>query len=80
MLLVVVVSVKCTELRDKKYEYERRQEELTQLIAYEENRAEEIKEYETYTQTKAYVEEIARDRLGLVYEGEILFRDENQNK
>ena len=34
-------------------------------------------EYETYTQTKKYIEEVARDKLGLVYEGEILFKDEN---
>lgn len=80
LMLVVVVSVKCTELRGKKYEYELRRNELNELIEYEEARAQEIKEFETYTQTKAYVEEIARDKLGLVYEGEILFRDENQSK
>ena len=37
----------------------------------------EIEEYEKYTQTKKYIEEVARDKLGLVYEGEILFKDEN---
>ena len=30
-----------------------------------------------YTQTKAYVEEVAKDKLGLVYEGEILFKEDN---
>ena len=79
-MLVTVISVKCYELREKRSEYLARQAQLTADIAYEENRAIEIKEYETYTQTKAYVEEVARDRLGLVYEGEILFRDESQNK
>ena len=37
----------------------------------------EIEEFEKYTHTKKYIEEVARDRLGLVYEGEILFKDEN---
>ena len=51
-------------------------EELEQIVA-EEERAKEIEEFEKYTQTKKYVEEVARDKLGLVYEGEILFKDEN---
>lgn len=79
-LLLVVVSVKSYELRQKRSEYIAREEELTQAISYEEDRANSIAEYETYTKTKAYVEEVARDKLGLVYEGEILFRDENQSK
>ena len=37
----------------------------------------EIKEYEKYTQTKQYIEEVAKDKLGLVHEGEILFKDDN---
>ena len=48
-----------------------------ELIAAEEERALEIEEFEKYTQTKMYIEEVARDKLGLVYEGEILFKDEN---
>lgn len=79
MMLVIVVSIKSYELYQKKAGYEQLKQELAQQIEYEQNRSEEISEYETYTQTKAYVEEVARDRLGLVYEGEILFRDENQN-
>ena len=80
LMLVVVVSVKCYELRQKRSEYMLRANQLQADIEYEQSRAEEIKEYQTYTQTKAYVEEVARDRLGLVYEGEILFRDESQRK
>ena len=39
-------------------------------------KSEEIAEYGKYTQTKKYVEELAKDKLGLVYEGEIIFKDE----
>ena len=53
------------------------EEALMQEIAAEEARAEEIAEYEKYTQTKKYVEEIAKEKLGLVYEGEIIFKDGN---
>lgn len=79
-LLLIVISVKSYELRQKRAEYLEREAQLSQEIAYEEDRAISIAEFETYTKTKAYVEEVARDKLGLVYEGEILFKDENQSR
>ncbi len=33
----------------------------------------EIKDYESYVKTKEYTEEVARDKLGLVYPNEIIF-------
>lgn len=77
VMLLAVIAFKSVELRNKRDYYAQRQQQLEEEIAAEEARAEEIAEYETYTKTKAYVEEIARDKLGLVYEGEILFKDEN---
>lgn len=79
LMLVIVVFVKSMELNQKKNEYQLKEAQLTEAIQKEEDRAQEIAEYETYSKTKAYVEDIARDKLGLVYEGEILFRDENQS-
>lgn len=76
-LLLIVIGYKSIELREKRDFYALRQIQLNDEIAAEEERALKISEYETYTHTKAYVEEIARDKLGLVYEGEILFKDEN---
>ena len=77
LMMLVVLGIKSIELREKKAYYAKREDELALQIEQEEQRAEEIKEYETYTQTKKYIEEVARDKLGLVYEGEILFKDEN---
>ena len=37
-------------------------------------RNEEIENLETYTKTKKYVEDVAKEKLGLVYEDEILFK------
>jgi cell division protein DivIC len=31
----------------------------------------------TYTKTKKYAEEVAKDKLGLVYEDEIIFQETN---
>ena len=48
----------------------RKQEEL--------ERKEEIAEYKAYTKTKKYVEDMARDKLGLVYEDDIIFEPEEK--
>ena len=77
LMMMIVVTVKSVELRDKRATYAMREEALMQEIAAEEKRTEEIAEYEKYTQTKKYVEEIAKEKLGLVYEGEIIFKDGN---
>ena len=56
--------------------YEKACEAVSDTMA-EQTRAEQIEEFGKYTQTKAYVEEVAKDKLGLVYEGEILFQEDN---
>ena len=50
---------------------------LQQQIAEEDKRAEEIVEYGKYTKTKKFVEEVAKEKLGLVNENEIIFKTEN---
>lgn len=77
LMIMVVVSVKSVELKQKLEVYTAKQEELNILIEDEEARTEEIAEYKKYTQTKKYVEEVAKDKLGLVYEDEVLFKEEN---
>ncbi len=77
LMMLVVVTIKSVELREKRAAYMAREEALMQEIEAEQARTEEIEEYEKYTQTKKYVEELAKEKLGLVYEGEIIFKDEN---
>lgn len=77
LMMLVVVAVKSVELQGKKEVYDLKVAQLQTEIDAEKARAEEIEEYGKYTQTKKYVEEIAKDKLGLVYEGEIIFKDEN---
>lgn len=72
--LLTVTAFGTMGLREKREGYERREQELQALIAEQEKRAEDIKELEKYMDTKKFVEEIAKERLGLVYEDEILFK------
>ena len=77
MFLVVFVVVASLSLRASNANKQARIQELEDAIAEEEERALEIEEYEKYVQTKKYAEEVAKDKLGLVYEDEIIFKAED---
>ncbi len=76
LMMLLVVTVKSVELRERRSTYMAREEALLLEIEAEQARTEEIEEYGKYTQTKKFVEEVAKEKLGLVYEGEIIFKDE----
>ena len=78
LILVTVVSIKSVGLMQKASEYQARELELQAQIDAELARAEEIQEFERYTQTRKYIEDTAKDKLGLVYPGEIIFRNEGK--
>ena len=76
LMILVVVSVKSVELRAKMADYQTKEQLLQEQIDAENERAEQIEEYRKYTQTKKYVEEVAKEKLGLVNEGEIIYKPE----
>jgi len=77
VMMLVVVAINSIELKQKIAIYEAKEQALMEQIKEEEERAEEIDEFGKYTQTKKYIEEVAKDKLGLVHEGEIIFKDED---
>lgn len=77
VMMLVVVAIKSIELKQKLAAYRVKEQALVEQIEEEEMRSEEIAEYEKYTQTKKYIEEVAKDKLGLVYDGEIIFKSED---
>ncbi|MDE7252039.1 MAG: septum formation initiator family protein [Acetatifactor sp.] len=76
-LITVAVAMRSVEMTQRRDELAQREQELTQQKQAEMQRAEEIEEFRKYTQTKRYVEEVAKDKLGLMYEGEVLFKEED---
>lgn len=72
--LIVIVFVRCIDLQAKNREYTERQEELQAQIQEQELQAEKLEELRKYVQTDSYVEEVAEEKLGLVREGEIIFK------
>ena len=74
--MFLVVSVSSINLHNKLVDLRTKEQDIQRQIDEEEARRLEIEEYEKYTHTMGYVEDIAKDRLGLVYEGEIVFKEE----
>lgn len=77
LLLTFVVSVRSIDLLRQVRENETRIEQLQSEMAKEEQRSTEIDEFVKETQTRKYIEDIARQKLGLVYPGEIIFEKES---
>lgn len=75
LVILAAVSVRGLQLQKQLTGYQEKKAELEQQIAEEEQRTKDIEEYSKYTKTDEYVEEIARDKLGLVKQGEIIFKN-----
>ena len=67
LLLVVVVLVKSIQLREKRAELQVQAAEITAQIEDAQNEHKKLEEKEDYMKTKKYVEDVARNQLGLVY-------------
>lgn len=65
------------KLEDRKDDLDIKIKNLESQIAVEEERATDIRKLEAYVQTKRYIEDIAREQLGLVYDYEIIFKEDN---
>ena len=72
--LAVVINLKNASLKGKDLEYQIREENLQEQIAEEKQRKAELEERKIYVQTKQYIEEVAKEKLGLVNPDEILLK------
>ena len=77
--LAVVVNLKSTSMRKKDLEYQAKEEALAKQVEQEKARANEREEYRVYVQTKQYIEEVAKQKLGLVKPDEILLKPAPKN-
>lgn len=77
LILLLVVGIKgygLTKQRDALQEEYAANEEIIRDMEAE---AQEIEEYKKYMQTPQYYEEMAKEKLGLVYENEVIFVPED---
>lgn len=76
LLILAAVAWQSVGLRQKISAKAQEKQLLEQQIDDEKILSQEIDEFGKRIQTKGYIEDIAREKLGLVYEGEILFKEE----
>lgn len=78
VMLLAVMSSQIVKLYAKEQEYMRREEALTQQLEAETEREAQLKDYEAYTKTDEFVEDVAKSKLGLVYDNEIVFKEDKE--
>ena len=78
MIMLAVVGIKSVEMRKRVADLTQKEAQLTDEIKQEKTRSDELDQYEKYTQTKKYVEDVAKDKLGLVHDGEIIFKESSK--
>lgn len=71
-----VMLYKMVEVNQKNYVYANEKDRLEKEITEQEAKKEELTELEEDMQTLKYVEKVAREKLGLVYPDEIIFRQD----
>jgi len=76
--LAVVLGIKSVDDKARNEQLTEREEALDKQVQEQEDRAEQLEEQRIYVQTKQYVEEVAKEKLGLVYEDEILLKPEEK--
>ena len=74
-LLMIILLVQGQRLNAAASANEDRVSELEQQIEDENQRTEEIGELEEYMQSDEYLEKVAKDKLGLIKDGEIIFKE-----
>lgn len=77
VILCGTVTYKTYLLKRQSETNQQRIEQLKNEQAAQNEREEELKEFKKHVKTDEYVEEIARDKLGLVHEGELVFKPKN---
>ncbi len=79
LTLTGVMSVQIISVYEKNQSYLDQETELQAQLESEEQRKKELKEYEKYVNTKEYIEQVAKTKLGLVYSNEIIFKEKKSS-
>lgn len=74
-VLLIVLMVEGQSLQKKIDENIKRQTQLQEQLDAEAARTEEIEELQEYMKSDEYMEKIAREKIGLVKENEIIFKE-----
>ena len=73
-VFLIIFLIANNNLKSKSAENQAKIEELQESIEEQKKRSEDLDEQKEYTKTKEYIEKIAKEKLGLVYPNEIIFK------
>lgn len=76
-VLFIALMAESSKLEGKISDYEAKTAEVASQIDSENDRTAEIDKLKEYMQTDEYAREVARDRLGLVDDNEIVFKEKD---
>lgn len=75
LLLLAVIVYQSARMRTRIAEGNQQITSLTEQTEAEEQRTEEIEEMQKYMQSDAYKEKTAKEKLGLIKDNEIIFKE-----
>ena len=75
---LAIMSVQIYKLKQKDVEYARKEAAVQQEYELETARTQEIDELARYMKTTDYIEDMAKSKLGLAYENEIIFKESDE--
>ena len=76
VVLCAVILISSLQLGNRVAEYEARESELNEKIAEQQSESERLQSESEYVKTIEYIEQIARQKLGMVKEDEIILKKE----
>ena len=78
LVLFAVITYNSIQLKAERRALESQKRELTAELQEEQERSGELEEQRAYMQTVRYIEEVARNVLGLVYPEETILRPQEE--
>lgn len=75
---LIVMAVQIGKIKAKDADYAAREQELLQEYQEETQRATEIDSLEEYMNSSEYIEDVAKSKLGLTYDNEIIFKEKDE--
>lgn len=75
LVFVAVMSIQIVRVYEKDQEYIQKEAALREQLQDEEERQASLEEYQDYMQSSQYVENVAKSKLGMAYENEIIFKE-----
>lgn len=76
LFFVLVLSVQMVRLYEKNETLAQEEQVKEQELMQQQDRQKELEEKEQYIQSDEYKEQVAKDKLGLIYDNEIIFREQ----